>query len=162
MLVYRLCKEDEVRVILEKKKYKNVGKCFKINPNANTHKYQESVRYLHFFNKKDSIFYFDTCEGYYVCTYDIPYLLLDNYCGTGFYLDRMKYHTFEQVIEYAIPSNLIQFEYLLKIQEITHDITFDDYLYNNISNKLLTIYEKPVKNINNKGRLVLIRRKKKD
>ena len=160
MLVYRLCKDDEIREILKSRKFKKVGKSFKINANANTHKYIEGIKYLHFFDKKDSIFYFDTASGCYICTYDIPCELLDITRGIGIYLDRIKFHTFEQVCEYAIPNNYLSFNYLMKIEEITEDMDFDDYLYDNMDNKLVTIYEKEIKHDKEKGRLVLIRKKR--
>lgn len=156
MLVYRLCKEEEVNEILKSKKFKNVGKCFKINNKMNTHKYIENRRYLHFFDQIVNLFHFDTCEEYYICTYDIPKELLDKYRGMGYYLDSFNLKTYEQVVEYAIPSNYISFDYLLKIQEIREDMDVDDYLYSDMDNKLITIYEKEQK----KGRLVLVRKKK--
>jgi len=160
MLVYRLCKEEEIKEILDTRKFKNVGKSFKINASANTHKYIDKEKYLHFFNKKDDVLYFNTPSGYFICTYDIPYKLLDRFNGIGFYFDRVKFRTLEQVIEYAIPINYISFENLVKIEEIKDDIDYDDYLYNNMDNKLITIYEKEIKKDNKKGQLVLIRKKK--
>ena len=162
MLVYRLCKEDEVWEILKSKKFMKVGKSFKINNRNNTHKYMENRKYLHFFHEKVNIFHFDVCTEYYICTYNIPYELLEKYKGFGYYLDCFNLKTFVQVVEYAVPTNDMSFDYLLKIDEIKDDMDIDDYMYNNIKNKLITIYEKQETTNNKKGRLVLIPRKKKD
>ena len=121
--------------------------------------YVENKKYLHFFEKKDSVLYLDTIKGKYICTYDIPYKLFDEYSGMGYYLDRIKFKTLEQVHEYAIPCNYILFDYLLRVEEIIEDMDFDDYLYDNMDNKLVTIYEKEIKNDNKKERLVLILKK---
>lgn len=159
MLVYRLCKEVEIIEVLKSKKFKNVGKCFKPNKNTNTHKYMNGVKYLHFFDDMANLFHFDTAEGYYICTYDIPYQLLDEYKGIGYYLDLYNFKTFEQVVEYAIPGSQLSFDYLMRIEEIKEDMDFDDFLYNSMNNKLITIYQNDKKEDNKKGRLVLIRRK---
>lgn len=160
MLVYRLCKEEEVKEILKSKKFKNVGKCFKINDRNNTHKYIENRKYLHFFDQIVNLFHFDTCQEYYICTYDIPNELLAKYKGIGYYLDCFNCRTHEQVVEYAIPSNYMSFDYLLKVEEIWEDMDVDDYLYHNMDKKMITIYEKERSEEKKKGRLVLIRKKK--
>ena len=161
MLVYRLCKKEEIEEILNSKNYKKVGKSFKINNKLNMHKYIENKKYLHFFKRKDSILYLNTIKGYYICTYDIPYKLLEFTFGLGYYLDKINFKISEQVEEYAIPSDYMLFEYLVKVDEIIDDIDIDDYLYNNIKNKLTTIYENRIKKEdNNKGKLVLIKKKK--
>ena len=49
MVVYRICKKEEIEHIFNDKNFKNVGKIFEINKNTNTHLYTADKKYIHFF-----------------------------------------------------------------------------------------------------------------
>ena len=140
MVVYRICKKEEIEHIFNDKNFKNVGKTFEINKNTNTHLYTADKKYIHFFKDKDSIFYLDTCADMYICTYCIPDSLLERHYGVGFYLDRTNFRTLEKVSEYAIENELINFNQLLKIERIKEYIDIEDYIYYDITSKIQTIY----------------------
>lgn len=140
MIVYRICKKEEIKHILNDKNFKNVGKTFEINENANTHLYINDKKYIHFFKDKDSIFYLGTTADMYICTYDIPNYLLETHYGIGFYLDKFNFKNLEKVSEYAIENEFINFNQLLKIERILEYIDIDDYMSDDISSKIETIY----------------------
>lgn len=140
MLVYRICKKDEIDMIFNDRNFKNVGKVCKINDNINTHVYKNNKKYIHFFKNKDSIFYLNTTKEMYVCTYDIPIYLLETHYGVGFYLDKFNFRNLEKVSEYAIENESISFNYLLRIEKILEYIDIDDYMHDDISSKIETIY----------------------
>ncbi|MBQ2946508.1 MAG: HD domain-containing protein [Bacilli bacterium] len=140
MVVYRICKKEEIEHIFNDKNFKNVGKSFEINKNTNTHLYTADKKYIHFFKDKDSIFYLDTCADMYICTYCIPDSLLESHYGVGFYLDRTDFRTLEKVSEYAIENEFINFNQLLKIERIKEYIDIEDYIYYDITSKIETIY----------------------
>lgn len=140
MLVYRICKKDEIENILRNRGFYNVGKNFHIDKKKNTHPYENDKKYLHFFKNKDSIFYLNTDVNYFICTYDIPNHLLAKNVGIGFYLDRTNFDKLEEVEEFAIESKQIKFDYLLKIEAILDNIDFEDYIFEDIAYKVETIY----------------------
>ena len=59
MKVFRLCREDEVKQILNSKSFENVGNYCR-NSERNSHNYNEDVRYLHFFKNKSDLLYLNT------------------------------------------------------------------------------------------------------
>ena len=140
MLVYRICNKEEITNILNNQSFTNIGNRFKVDIKKNHHKYNENIKYMHFFNDYDSVFYLNVTNGYYICTYDIPEDLLEKYKGIGLYLDRIQLIIKECVIEYAIPNTEIKFSYLTKIEKINEYIDFDDFVNNEYN--LTTIYEK--------------------
>lgn len=140
MIVYRICKKDEINIILNDKSFQNVGKVCEINENINTHLYIDNKKYIHFFKDKDSIFYLDTTPDMFICTYDIPSYLLEKHYGIGFYLDKFNFRNLEKVSEYAIENEFINFNHLLKIERLLEYIDIEDYIYEDISSKIETIY----------------------
>ncbi len=140
MIVYRICKEEEIEHILNDKNFKNIGKTFKPNQAINTHLYKTNKNYIHFFKNIDSIFYLNTYANIYICTYCIPDNLLEEHYGIGYYLDRTNFNTLEKVPEYAIENEFIHFNQLLKIERIKEYIDIEDYIYYDISPKIETIY----------------------
>ena len=124
MLVYRVCSENEINYIVNNKNFNNIGRniyCGLYGKTlANTHKYDELGYYMHFFKEYSSIYLLECNVGEYICTYNIPLCLLNNYCGRGIYnvLVNGLPESFE-VFEYAIPSKLISFEYLVSVEKIT-------------------------------------------
>ena len=150
MLVYRICTESEKIAIIEDKGFDDTGVFCSYNPGLNTHNYCPNAKYLHFFKDFDSIFYLLVAEGDYLCTYDIPEWLLNNYIGEGFYLDRENFRNPESAIEYAIPNCDLKFNYLEKIDKITRYVDYDDYLDGNYEDGFETVYEKGQKVIGKK------------
>ena len=124
MLVYRVCSENEINYIVNNKNFNNIGRniyCGLYGKTlANTHKYDELGYYMHFFKDYSSIYLLECNVGDYICTYNIPLSLLNKYSGQGIYnvLVNGLPESFE-VCEYAIPSKLISFEYLVSVEKIT-------------------------------------------
>lgn len=129
MIVYRLCSKEEVDLILERRELTEIGKTFSNNKELNNHNYDSNRKYLHFFASKSSLFYLCVTTGTYICTYDIPTDILNKYIGEGYYLDRLYLKNLNKVIEYAVPSDEILFEYLQKIERIKSYVDYEDYLY---------------------------------
>ena len=147
MLVYRICNNNEISKILTNKSLNEIGKKYHTNKLINTHNYKNNIKYIHFYKDFNSIFYLNTNKNFYICTYNIPDNILDNCIGIGYYLDREFLRNIENVYEYAIDSKLVLFDYLLKIDKITDNIDFDDYIYNSYLDKLETIYLKQSKTL---------------
>ena len=78
MLVYRICKKSELERIFEDTNFTSVGYNFPVF-DLNIHNYTENSKYLHFFLKKESIFYLRTLKDRYICIYDIPEDILNRY-----------------------------------------------------------------------------------
>jgi len=117
MIVYRVCKHEEYNQIFSNENFNNIGNYFDNEETStmNTHKYKENTRYLHFFlDLITSISYLAILEETYVCKYDIPDEILNQYKGVGYYIDMHNYHSHE-AIEYAIESNQIKFDYLKQV-----------------------------------------------
>ena len=85
---------------------------------ANTHRYIEDVKYLHFFKSKEDIrfvqqMYKNYDTDYYICEFNIPALTAIRYRGKGTYdeggydCDRIN------VTEFAIPVSEIKAEYMV-------------------------------------------------
>lgn len=127
MLVYRLCKKEEINKIFSGFNFSEIGNICEVS-NKNNHKYIPNKKYIHFYDKKDSILYLNPLKDEYICTYSIPDDLLNKYKGTGKYLDFIKWENLSEIDEYAIPSELIEFEYLEKVDIIINDIEYEDFL----------------------------------
>lgn len=127
MIVYRLCDKSECNDILNGIPFHQLGNFFEINPKRNNHQYVPYKRYLHFFENKDSLLYLNLKKGNFICTYDIPDDLVSIGRGTGKYLDPIFFRTIVSVIEIALPSEHIIFDYLKRVDEIISDIDVDDY-----------------------------------
>lgn len=141
MLVYRICDEEEIKKIVNGISFHDIGYYFTLNPDLNTHQYKSNIKYLHFFESYDSIFYLNVTNGYYICTYNIPNEILDLYSGMGLYLDRLFFKSLEEVPEYAIPSDEVKNNYLERIDKVTDYIDFEDYIYGNYVDNLINIYQ---------------------
>ena len=118
MLVYRICKEPEIVSILKTRSFMKVGQSFKINAKLNNHQYKEDKKYLHFFKFLGDIFYLNLAQNYYLCTYDIPDDILHVKEGIGLYLDIFKLKNLKEVFEYAIETDLLKIEYLVKVDKL--------------------------------------------
>jgi len=125
--VFRLCRKDEALEILNSQSLNNVGS-YCGNSERNTHDYDESIKYLHFFKNKSDLLYLNTLKERYICTYSIPEFVLRNYFGHGWYRSYINFATLNNVEEYAIPSTKVKFEYLQSIDEITEDIDVDEMI----------------------------------
>ena len=127
MKVFRLCDKEEYDSILENKNFNSVGSKFKIDPKKNTHQYLPDAEYIHFFKKPLSLLYLSLQKGKYVCVYNIPESILQQYEGTGLYLDFIFFRNLHEITEYAVPNSIVKFDYLEKAFLINEDIDFDEY-----------------------------------
>ena len=150
MNVYRLCKEKEVQNILENKSLDSACDFFMNNSRLSSFEYDSNTKYLHFFKDYDSLFYIGFNKNEYVCTYDIPIEVLEKNKGYGIYLDRCHFTNREVATEYAIPSEELDYSYLIKIDKAIKSTDFEEFIYNDYSNNLLTIYEREKNNTINK------------
>ncbi len=141
MLVYRICKEQELKTIFQEKSFDNIGDHYKNDINKSTHTYEENHKYIHFFEDYTDVFYLDSSERRYICTYDLDKDLLEQGKGIGFYLDRIMYQFKQCVVEYSIENEKINFNDLKKIEVIEEEIDFEDLLDNSYLNKLSCLYE---------------------
>ena len=148
MLVYRLCKFEEVNKLLEEKNIDSIGvpASVFINiqqvKNVSSHEYDYHLDYLHFFKDLSSIFYYDT-EDKYLCTYNIADEILTNHKGQGFYLDFVNLRRLVAVDEFAIPTNELSFENVVKVEKIKEFIDYDDYIADSsLDDELKLIYKR--------------------
>lgn len=145
MLVYRICSKDEVDIILNKD-IEYVGNSREIT-NANSHNYKLGVSYMHFFLHKCDILYISCSRDSYICTYDIPYGLLDLYCGVGKYSDNPRFRDRVYAIEFAVPARELKLDYLKRVDVLLRYIDFEDLINGDIPSELYeTVYDssKPV------------------
>lgn len=146
MIVYRVCNKEEIENIFKDNSFINIGHSF-IKSNLNTHNYNEKIKYLHFFANINNIFYLRTLKDRYLCTYDIPCDILNNYQGIGYYLDYINYRELNEVIEYAVCNNVIELSYLKEISYIKENIDYEDFIEdyleriytNNIKRRVLVL-----------------------
>lgn len=129
MLVYRLCKKEEITSILNFKNFSQVGKCLAKNRKLNTNSYNKNIKYLHFFKYKGDLLYLTLNADTYICTYDIPCYILELHKGIGFYLDFYNFEKITNVDEYAIPIDQLHFSNLCKVEKIINYMDIDDFLY---------------------------------
>lgn len=155
MLLYRVCDENELNIILENKLFKDIGGNHYNDPKASTHLYDNSKKYMHFFPRYDSIFYMTTYHfpPMFICTYDIPDEMAKPFEGFGFYSMRVGGQEYYEkrkenselplkcVNEYAIPSDLVLWDYLVRIQKIKKDLPYYEYLENNNDKRIRTMYD---------------------
>lgn len=127
MIVYRICKKEELQKVIEDNNFTNTGYNFSVS-DLNTHNYNKNSKYLHFFLNKESIFYLRTLKDRYICVYDIPEDILNRYKGIGYYWDYINYRTLNKVTEYAIENKVIDLKFLKQVSYIKRDIDFEEYL----------------------------------
>ena len=140
MVVYRVCKKEELKKILEDNSFRNIGYNF-FDSNLNTHKYNINSKYLHFFLNKDSILYLRTLKDRYICIYDIPEDILKQSEGIGYYWDYINYRVLNEVTEYAVESSNIKMIYLKQVSYIKKDIDDEEFLDDyDLSEYVDTIY----------------------
>ncbi|MBE5757341.1 MAG: hypothetical protein E7345_00205 [Clostridiales bacterium] len=125
MIVYRLCREDEIQKILRNLSFEGVGYYCR-NNEKNSHTYNEDIKYMHFFKNKTDLLYLNTLMGRFICVYDIPEELLLKHFGYGKYYDYIRFATLKDVEEFAIPSDNIRFNYLQSINKIIKDIDYEE------------------------------------
>ncbi len=143
MLLYRLCKEAEILKILDTRETNVIGKYCSNNPKLNTHIYHKNKKYIHFFLAEYEITNLNPQKGKYICTYDIPKEIVNKYLGIGYYRSIFDLETLTKIHECAIPCELISFANLIKIERITKDLDFEDYL-DDINSFKEKIYPEPL------------------
>ena len=109
--------------------FENIGNYCR-SSERNSHRYNEDIKYLHFFKKQEDLLYLNTLTNRFICVYDIPDELLSRYHGYGKYRDYIRFVTLNEVEEFAIPSKFVKFDYLLTISKIIRDIEVEDMLEN--------------------------------
>lgn len=129
MLVYRICKKDEIDNILNNKSFVNVGNNYNYSC-INNHNYNENKKYLHFFLNLDSILYLRTLKDRYLCIYDIDDNILNKNEGLGYYLNYISYSTLDEVIEFRLENKEINFDYLKQVYYINKYIDYEEFLDN--------------------------------
>ena len=123
MLVYRICKKDEIEKIFKEKSFENIGRYFQINSSLNNHNYEDVYRYMHFFDDKVNILYLNL-SNHYLCTYDIPEDILCKYVGIGYYWDFEFLEHLENVKEYAVKSEEMDISFLKQVDYINLSFLF--------------------------------------
>lgn len=140
VIVYRICKKEELYEIFKGNSFINSGSACSIT-RLNTHRYESSNKYLHFFQNKSNIFYLRTLKDRYLCVYDIPSDILQKHKGVGYYWDYINFKTLNEVVEYAIETDDMNFEYLKQVSYIKKDIDYDDLIDDyNLTDFLELIY----------------------
>ena len=129
MIVYRVCKKDEIDNILSNKSFINVGNNFNYSC-KNNHSYNKDKKYLHFFLNLDRILYLRTLKDRYLCIYEIEDDLLKKNEGLGYYLNYVSYNNLDEVIEFRLENKDINFDNLKQVYYINKDIDYEDLLYN--------------------------------
>ena len=129
MLVYRICKKDEIDNILNNKSFVNVGNNYNYSC-INNHNYNKDKKYLHFFLNLDSILYLRTLKDRYLCIYDIDDNILNKNEGLGYYLNYISYSTLDEVIEFRLENKEINFDYLKQVYYINKYIDYEEFLDN--------------------------------
>lgn len=135
MIVYRVCSKMEISRIVTDKGFCGVGNYYDVNLKLNTFKYDDSVKYLHFYDRYEDILHSSVSKGRFICEYDIPEETLIKYSGIGFYLDYINFRYLVDVKEYAIPTFELVFEYLLSYNVIEEELDYEDMI--GISSKRL-------------------------
>lgn len=144
MIVYRLCKPEEMNKILDDKGFDNVGRTFTVSPRLNNFNYEPQTKYLHFFTSKMDLLYLCPSEGHIVCEYCIPDELLTCHEGEGLYLDFLFWRNTCRVKEYAVPTELIKIEYISKVEQLTEDYEFEgEYKVEDYTQKVLSLLLPP-------------------
>ena len=129
MIVYRVCKKDEIDNILNNKLFINVGNNFNYSC-INNHSYNKDKKYLHFFLNLDRILYLRTLKDRYLCIYDIEDNILNKNKGLGYYLNYVSYNNLDEVIEFRLDNKDINFDNLKQIYYIIKYIDYEDFLDN--------------------------------
>ena len=124
MKVYRFMFDDELHH-LKNGEYDKLGETYKNHKKYvyNTHKYDENVRYLHFFKNIEDfkfiqMFYRNVNKDGYLVTFDIPALILLHGKGKGYYPAVGYEEDYSEIVEYAIPSSKINNEWIKDIKKI--------------------------------------------
>lgn len=143
MKVYRLCGFEEIDKILKCKNFSQVGSNFVIDDKKSTHRYDTSKKFLHFAEHRIDLLFHYLKKNKFICTYEIPDEILSEHFGYGKYLDYVKFKTLENIREYAIPTDLLKFEFLTEVDKIVQPIDYEE-VWDNPSMKgfLEKFYEK--------------------
>ena len=149
MKVYRIASRIEIDKFLTNKSFDKIGSKFNETCINNNHHYQMDTYYMHFFDNKSDIFYFYNCLKRFICTYDIPDEILNEYSGIGKYFSKYRYQKEEYVLEYAIPSKYIKLEYLESIEALPIKYSYKEFLQNGDYNSE-PIYSKSNDNLSKK------------
>ena len=151
MLVYRVCDTEEYNVIMKEHSINNIGDFYNNNSYLSDHRYIPNVRYIHFFEKLADVTLWFSFKGFLICTYDIDEEILKKFKGVGRYNERLGFKGLESANEYAVPSNLVDFECLVKVQKILETLLYEDFFDDSYKKLLLTIYDETGPLLERKG-----------
>ncbi len=141
MIVYRVCKKNEIDKIFEDNNFQNVGSNY-YGTTINNHDYDVEKKYLHFFQNIDSILFLKTLKDRYLCVYDIPDNILNENVGIGHYWDFINYSDLKEVLEYAISTDILTMDNLKQIYYIKNEIDYEELLENDINSFIDIVYNK--------------------
>jgi hypothetical protein len=131
MILYRICSDREVNLILDND-FSKVGSLganlieYQNEKGMNNHKYNPDKYYMHFYKDKGNVLFMNVFAGSYVCTYDLPDDMLEGKLRVGKYTGYFYGNNEINVCEYAIESEMIKKEYLQKIERTKEDICITD------------------------------------
>ena len=128
MLVYRVCSKSEITKFINNKSFNKTGSNRYFNNEHNNHNYIPNTFYMHFFKNKEDIFYLSNTLKRFICTFDIDENILNKYQGIGKYINKSNLRKDDYVIEYAIPSNLINLINLKSIEVLPLNFNYYNFL----------------------------------
>ena len=140
MKLYRVCNENEGKIILKSKDFSELGSNY-YRSFKNDFNYDPKKKYLHFFSHFGDIHYLNLHKGNYICEYDIPDELIPE-PSHGYYMDFVSFNNPDEVDEYIIESKDIKFDYLTEMNEILVYIDYEDYIYGDFSSMIKCVYKK--------------------
>lgn len=146
MIVYRVCKKNEIDKIFEDNNFQNVGSNY-YGTTINNHDYDVEKKYLHFFQNIDSILFLKTLKDRYLCVYDIPDNILNENVGIGHYWDFINYSDLKEALEYAISTDILTMDNLKQIYYIKNEIDYEELLENDIDSFIDIVYNKSAEEI---------------
>ena len=139
MKLYRIGNSEEKDIIMDNKSFLDVGKYFH-DHKMNTFHYGDS-RYMHFFSSKEHLIVFGISPERYIFTYEIPDEVVSKFQGIGYYYHPYDFNYLNSVEEYAIPSELVCFDYLESIEYISKEFCYANCL-EELTSFLTEVYAK--------------------
>lgn len=142
MKVYRICSKEEINEIFLNTSFLSIGNKFTENKSKNSFDYLPETLYMHFFKNLESILFLDTNSNRCICVYNIPDDILYAHLGYGKYLDFISFKNLLKIEEFAIPSNIIKFDYLEKVDLLASGIDYEEYLSEDFKSFTKQLYKK--------------------
>lgn len=144
MYLYRICSREEYDIIEKDKSFKNLGiigsMCESIDSGNEIihHLYHPELSYIHFYGDIKNIYYDEPKKGDRMYVIDINE---EKISETGILFNYSKI-CIGDVIEFAINVDVLSYDDIVSIREVTKDISFSNIDHNGIYERLKTIYSK--------------------